>query len=126
MSYTVSSTEMCNEIRHPNLLFDNIIWDPRSVETGSHQKRRNSTIITACTDRRGYALWVLSLVWTCQKNRCEQRHPQSDGPGNTGYQTTRTSQENMAPTDEGRHDERGCYPGYGPEPRVEKRDKADP
>ena len=33
----------------------------------------------------------------------------------------------MAPTDEGRHDGRGCYPGCGPRPEgVEKKDKADP
>ena len=40
-----------------------------------------------------------------------------------GTQTTRTSQEDMAPTDQGRHDGRGC----GPRPAgVEKKDKADP
>ena len=39
----------------------------------------------------------------------------------------RTSQEDMAPTDEGRHDGRGCYPGYGPRPeRVETKGRADP
>ena len=32
----------------------------------------------------------------------DQRHPQSDGDGNTRYQTTRAPQEDMAPTDEGR------------------------
>ena len=83
--------------------------------------------ITRFTDRRGYARWPSSLVWTCPKKRSEQRHRQSDGPGNTRYQTTRTSQEDMAPTNKGRHDERGCYPGCGPRPeRVEKKDKADP
>ena len=51
-----------------------------------------------------------SLVWTCPEKRCEQRHPQSDGAGNTRYQTTRTLQEDMTPTDEGRHGWRGCYP----------------
>ena len=38
---------------------------------------------------------------------------QSDGPGNTRYQTTRTSQEDTAPTNGGRHDGRGCYTGQG-------------
>ena len=43
------------------------------------------------------------------------------------YQTTRAPQEDMAPTDEGRHGGRGCYPGCGPRPEgVEKEDKADP
>ena len=33
----------------------------------------------------------------------------------------------MAPSDEGRHGGRGCYPGCGPRPEgVEKEDKADP
>ena len=33
----------------------------------------------------------------------------------------------MAPTDEGRHSGRGCYPGCSPRPEgVEKEDKADP
>ena len=33
----------------------------------------------------------------------------------------------MAPTDEGRHGGRGCYPRCGPRPEgVEKEDKADP
>ena len=45
-----------------------------------------------------------SLVWTCPETRCKQRHSQSDGPGNTMYQTTRTSQQDMSPTDQGRHD----------------------
>ena len=70
---------------------------------------------------------IRSLVWTCPKKRCEQHHPQSDGLGNNWYQTTRTSQEDMAPTDQGRHDGRGCDPGYGPRPDgVGKEDKADP
>ena len=35
--------------------------------------------------------------------------------------------DDIVPTDEGRHDERGCYPGCGPRPEgVEKKDKADP
>ena len=79
------------------------------------------------TDRRGYAQWPSSLVWTCSETRCNQRHPQSDGAGNTRYQTTRAPQEDMAPTDEGRHGGRGCYPRSGPRPEgVEKEDKADP
>ena len=57
--------------------------DPRSVDTGSHAKRRHSMHITACTDRRGYAQWLSSLVWTSPKKRYEQRHPHSDGPGST-------------------------------------------
>ena len=33
-------------------------------------------------------------------------------------------QQDMAPTDQGRHDGRGCYPGCGPRPEgVEKKDK---
>ena len=55
------------------------------------------------------------------------RHPQSDGAGNTRYQTTRAPQEDMAPTNQGRHDVRRCYPGCGPRPEgVEEKDKADP
>ena len=51
----------------------------------------------------------------------------SDDPDNTRYQTTRTSQEDVAPTIEGRHDGRGCYPGRGHRPDgVETEDKADP
>ena len=101
--------------------------DPRSVETRSYAKRRNSTHMTPSTDRRGYAQWPFSLVWTCSETRCNQRHPQSDGAGNTRYQTTRAPQEDMAPTDEGRHDGRGCYLGCGPRPEgVEKEDKAEP
>ena len=101
--------------------------DPRSVETRSHAKRGNPTHTTRITDRRGYAQWPSSLVWACPETRCKQRHPQSDGAGNSRYQTTRTSQEDMAPTDQGRHDGRGCYPGRGPRPEgVEKKDKADP
>ena len=39
----------------------------------------------------------------------------------------RTPQEDMAPTDEGRHGGRGCYTGRGPRPEgLEKKDKADP
>ena len=98
----------------------------RSVKTGSHVKQGNLTHITPFTDRRGYAQWLSPLVWTCPKKRCEQRHPQSDGPGNTRYQTTRVPQEDMAPTDEGRHDRRGCYPGCGPRPEGVEKDRADP
>ena len=43
--------------------------DPRSVETRSYAKRRDSTHITPFTDRRGYALWPSSLVWTCSQRR---------------------------------------------------------
>ena len=101
--------------------------DPRSVETRSYAKRRDSTHITPFTNQRGYAQWPSSLVWTCPETRCNQRHPQSDGAGNTRYQMTRAPQEDMAPTDEGRHGGRGCYPGCGPRPEgVEKEDKADP
>ena len=93
----------------------------------SYAKRRDSTHITPFTDRRGYAQWPSSLVWTCSETRCNQRHPQSDGAGNTRYQTTRAPQEDMPPTDEGRHGGRGCYPRCGPRPEgVEKEDKADP
>ena len=56
----------------------------------------------------------------------EQCHPQNYGAGNTRYQTTRTPHEDTAPTDQGRHDGRGCYPGFGPRPEgVETKDKAD-
>ena len=72
-------------------------------------------------------LWPSSLVWTCPETRCGQRHPQSDEPGHTWYQTTRTPQEDVEPTTEGRHDGRGCYPGCGPRPDgVETEDNADP
>ena len=51
----------------------------------------------------------------------------SYGAGNTRDQTTRTSQEDMTPSNQGRHDGHGCYPGCGPRPeRVEKKEKADP
>ena len=87
----------------------------------------NSTHITLFTDRRGYAQWPSSFVWTCPETRCNQRHPQSDGAGNARYQTTRAPQEDMAPTYEGRHGGRGFYPRCGPRPEeVEKEDKADP
>ena len=85
--------------------------DPRSVETRQHAKRGNPTHSTRFTDRRGYALWPSSLVWTCR-----QCHPQIDEPGNARCQTTGTSEEDMAPADQGRHDGRGCYPGRGPIP----------
>ena len=35
------------------------------------------------------------------------RHVETRPHANTRYQTTRTSQEDMAPTDQGRHDGRG-------------------
>ena len=70
-------------------------------------RRGNLTHTTRFTDRRGYARWPSSLVWTCPETRCKQSHPQSDGAGNTRYQKTRTSHEDMAPTDQGRHDGRG-------------------
>ena len=73
--------------------------DPRSVETRTHAKRGNPTHrppTTRFIDRRSYARWPSSLVWTCPETRGQQRHPQSDGAGNTGYQTTRTSQEDLA------------------------------
>ena len=53
---------------------DDASRDHLSVETRSHAKRRHSTHITACTDRRGYAQWPSSLVWTCPETRCRQRH----------------------------------------------------
>ena len=101
--------------------------DHRSVETRPHANRLNPTHSTRFTDRRGYARWPSSLVWTCPDTRCRQRHPQRDEPGNTRYQTTRTSQEDMAPADQGRHGGRGCYPGRDPRSDgVETKDKADP
>ena len=101
--------------------------DPRSVETRPHAKRGNPTHSTRFTDRRGYARWPSSLVCTCPETRCKQRHSQIDGAGNTRCHTTRTSQEDMAPTNQGRHDGRGCYPGCGPRlERVEKKDTANP
>ena len=82
---------------------------------------------TRFTDRRGYARLPSSSVWTCPETRVKQRHLQSSGPGNTRCQTTRTSQEDMAPTYQGRHDGRGCDPVCGPRPEgVETKDKADP
>ena len=65
------------------------------VETRSYTKRRDSTHIAPFTDRRGYAQWPSSLVLTCPETRCNQRHPRSDGAGNTRYQTTRASQEDI-------------------------------
>ena len=47
------------------------------------------------------------------KKVCEC-HSHSDGPDSTRYQMTRMPQEDMAPTDQGRHDGCGCCPGYGP------------
>ena len=39
----------------------------------------------------------------------------------------RAPQEDLAPTNQGRHDVRRCYPGCGPRPEgVEEKDKADP
>ena len=98
------------------------------VSTRDHNaKRRDSTHITPFIERRANAQWPSSLVWTCSETRCNQRHPQSDEAGNTRYQTTRAPQEDMAPTDEGRHGGLGCYPRCGPRPEgVEKEDKADP
>ena len=67
------------------------------------------------------------MVWTCPETRRKQHHPQSGGASTARCQTTRTSQEDMAPADQGRHDGRGCYPGRGPGPDgVETKDKADP
>ena len=74
--------------------------------------------------RSGRLRW---FGYTCPKQRYEQRQLSDDGPGNTRYQTTRTPQEDMAPTDEGRYGGRGCYPGCGPRPAgVEKKGNADP
>ena len=55
---------------------EEVSQDPRSVETRSHAKRRNLTHITPFTDRRGYAQWPFSLVWTCPHTRCNQRQYQ--------------------------------------------------
>ena len=76
--------------------------DPRSVEKRPHAKRGHPTHSTRFTDRRGYALWPSSLVWTCPETRCGQRHQQSDEPGHTWYQTTRTPQKDVEPITEGR------------------------
>ena len=101
--------------------------DPRSVETRTHAKRGHPTHATHYTYRRGYAQWPSSLVRACPETRRKQRHTQSDVAGNTRCQTTRTAQEDMEPSDQGRHDGRGCDPGCGPRPkRVETNDKADP
>ena len=103
--------------------------DPRSVQTRPHAKQGYPTHSKYLTDRRGYALWPSSLVWTCPETRCRQRHPQSDEPGHTWYQTTRTPQEeeeDVAPATEGRHDGHGCYPGHGPRlDGLQTDDKAD-
>ena len=74
--------------------------DPRSVEARTHAKRGHPTHTTHYTYRRGYAQWPSSLVWTCPETRRKQHHPQSDEPGNTRCQTTRTAQEDMAPTNQ--------------------------
>ena len=57
--------------------------DPRSVQTRPHAKRGHPSHTTRLTDRRGYARWPSSLVWTCPETRCKQRHSQSDGADNT-------------------------------------------
>ena len=101
--------------------------DPRSVETRTHAKRRHPTHTTDYTYRRGYARWPSSLVWTCPETRRKQRHPQSDGAGNTRCQTIRTAQDDVASSNPRRHDGRGCDPGCGPrEKRVETKDTVDP
>ena len=89
------------------ILHEDASRDPRSVETRIHAKRGNPTFTTCSTDRRGYAQWLSSLVRICAETRRKQCHPQSDGTGNTRFQTTRTSQEDVAPTTQGRHDGRG-------------------
>ena len=101
--------------------------DPRSVETRTHAKRGHPTHITHYTYRRGYARWPSSLVRSCPEARRRQRHPQSDGAGTTRCQTTRTAQEDVASSNQRRHDGRGCYRGCGPRPkRVEEKVTADP
>ena len=101
--------------------------DPRSADTRSHAKRGNPTHTICFTDPRLCARRPSSLVCTCPETKCKQSQPQSDVAGNTRYQTTRASQEDMALTDQGRHDGRGCYTGCGPRPKgVEKEDKTDP
>ena len=88
---------------------------------------RKSDAYYTLTYRRGYSQWPSSLVWTCPDTRRKQRHPQSDGAGNTRYQTTRTSQDDMEQSNQGRHDGRGCYSGCGPRPeRVETKDIPTP
>ena len=79
------------------------------------------------TYRRGYARWPSSLVRSCPETKRRQRHPHSNGAGNTRCQTTRTAQEDVASSNQRRHDGRGCYRGCGPRPkRVEEKDTADP
>ena len=93
----------------------------------THAKRGHPTHTTHYTYRRGYARWPSSLVRSCPETRRRQRHPQSDGAGNTRCQTTRTAQEDEASSNQRRHDGRGCYRGCGPRPkRVEEKDTADP
>ena len=79
------------------------------------------------TYRRGYARWPSSLVRSCPETRRKQRHQQSDGAGNTRCQTTRTAQEDVASSNQRRHDGSVCYRGCGPRPkRVEEKDTTDP
>ena len=52
-------------------------------------RRGHPTHTTHYTYRRCYAQWLYSLVRTCPEKRRKQRHLQSDGAGNTRYQTTR-------------------------------------
>ena len=66
--------------------------DPRSVETRTYAKRGHPTHTTRFSNRRGYARWPATLVWTCPETRGQQRHPQSDETGNARCQTTRTAQ----------------------------------
>ena len=105
---------------------DDASRDPRSVEKRSHVKRGNLTHTKRFTDRRGDVRWTSSLVLTSPETRCKQHHPQSDGAGNTRYQKTRTSQEDMAPTDEGRHDGRVCYRGCGLDRKEWRRTRPTP
>ena len=54
--------------------------DPRSVETRSHAKRRNTTHITPFIDRRGYAQWQSALVWIRPKKQWRSQGATGDMP----------------------------------------------
>ena len=101
--------------------------DPRSVETRTYAKRGQPKHTSHYTYRRGYGRLPSSLVRSCPETRRRQHHPQSDGAGNIRCQTTRTAQEDVASSNQRRHDGRGCYRGCGPRlKRVEEKDTADP
>ena len=86
---------------------------------GSHAKRRNLTHITRFTE----VMCSGRLRWFGHV----QRRDANNVTRRVMDQTMRTSQEDIAPTNQRRHDGRVRYPGRGPRPEgVPKKNKADP